>query len=255
MDKQSRRAAIKQWKLAERGDLVAGMPLSPEQLHRLLDFLDANLRVCDHTTKLSGIFLHVEQLDKNKVLSWLGEHCGFCDCEVLANLVDLDESLQKPLQVPRIIARQKLNLTQRNLDTIAGWNLSTLPAPWRVANLYLAHESIQLRLGKKDGCTIAIVESSMPSGNQSSDEYWSRLWYARTELPQRGTLQVIHGPLALPEGFDATLVRSPLWNPVFCWVKPNDKSWHLEAKTSTNRSAGDLSQISSLISYLMAGQP
>jgi hypothetical protein len=254
MDKQQRKAALKQWKHAERGDLVAGMPLSPEQLHRLLDYLDANLKACDHTTKLTAIFLQSEQLEKEKVLWWLGEHGGFCDCEVLANVEDLDDSLQSPPPVPRIAPRQKPNRTGRSLDTVAGWNLENLPAPWRVANLYAPKEPLRLALGKKDGCTVTIVESPMPSGDQSSDEYWGRLWYARTELPPQGALQVTRGALALPEEFEATLVRSPSWIPVYCWVVPVARSWHLEIRTELNRCAGDLPQISSLILRLARDQ-
>ena len=251
MDKQQRNA-LKQWKHAERADLVAGMPLSPEQLHRLLDYLDANLKACDHTTRLTAIFLQVEQLEKNRVLSWLGEHGGYCDCEVLANLTDLDDSLQAP-PVPRIVP-QKQNRTPRSLETVTGWSLANLPAPWRVANLYTANEPIRLSLGKKDGCAITIVESPMPSGDQSSDEYWSTLWYARTQLPPRGAMQVTHGALALPAGFASTLVRTPSWIPVYCWVIPASNSWNLEIRTELNRCAGDLPLIASLISCLAGGQ-
>ncbi len=253
MDKEHRKAALKQWKHAERAELVAGMPLSPEQLHRLLDYLDANLKACDHTTKLTTIFLHSEQLEKGTVLSWLGGHGGYCDCEVLANLTDLDDSLHAPRPVPRIIPRQKQNRTPRSLDTVTGWNLANLPAPWRIANLYAAVEPVRLGLGKKDGCTITIVEAPMPPGDQSSDEYWSHLWYARTELPPRGAIQVTHGGLALPEGYGATLVRTPSWIPVYCWVIPAVKSWHLEIRTELDRCAGDLSQMASLISCLAGG--
>jgi hypothetical protein len=254
MDKQNRKAALNQWKHAERADLVAGMPLSPEQLHRLLDYVDANLQACNHTTKLTAIFLNVEQLEKDTVLSWLGEHGGYCDCEVLANLAELDHSFQAPSPVPRIATREKQNRTPRSLETVTGWRLANLPAPWRVANLYVPNESIRLGLGKKDGCTVTIVESPMSSGDQSSDEYWSSLWYARTEPPSRGTMQVTHGALALPEGLASTLVRTPSWIPVYCWVVPAAKSWHLEIRTELNRCAGDLPQISSLISCLARGQ-
>ena len=253
MDKQQRRTAHKQWKHAERADMVAGMPLSPEQLHRLLDYLGANLRVCDHTTMLTAIFLDVEQLEQDRVLV-VREHGGYCDCEVLANLADLDDSLQAPPPVPRIVPCQKQNRTPRSLDTMTGWNLANLPSPWRVANLYAPSESVRLGLGKKDGCTIAIVESPMPSGDQSSDEFWSTLWYARTELPPRGALQVTHGTLAIPHGFEATLVRSASWIPVYCWVVPTAQLWHLEIRTELNRYAGDLPQIASLISCLSQGQ-
>jgi hypothetical protein len=81
------------------------MPLS--QLHRLLDYLDANLQACDHTTNITANFLDAEQLEKDGVLSWLRERGGYCDCEVLANLADLDDSLQAPPPAPRIAPRQK----------------------------------------------------------------------------------------------------------------------------------------------------
>ncbi|HEV3145753.1 MAG TPA: DUF2695 domain-containing protein [Gemmataceae bacterium] len=254
MDKQQRKAARKQWKHAERADLLAAMPLSPQQLHRLLDYLGANLKGCDHTTKLTAIFLHVELLDMDKVLSWLGEHGGYCDCEVLANLADLDDSLQAPPPVPRIVTRQKHNRTARNLDSVTGWNLSNLPAPWRVANLYAPSEPVKLELGKKGGCSIKIVELPLPFEDQAPDEFWVGLWYERTGLPPKAALQVTHGALTLPDGFESTLVRTPSWIPVYCWVVPATKSWYLEIRTELNRCAGDLPQISSLISRLARGQ-
>lgn len=254
MDKHQRKAALKQWKHAERAELVARMPLSPEQLHRLLDYLDANLKACDHTTKLAAIFLHVEKLERDKVLSWLGEQGGFCDCEVLANLADLNDSLQALPSVPRLVTRQNQHRTPRSLDTVTGWDLANLPAPWRVANLYTSGGPVKLELGKKGGCSIEIVESTLPSGDQTLDDFWARLWYDRTELPPRDVVQVTHGVLSLPAGFASTLVRSPSWTPVYCWVVTSAHSWYAEIRTELNRCAGDLPQISSLVTYLARGQ-
>lgn len=227
MDKQQRKAALKRWKDVERADLVAGMPISPEQLHRLLGYLDVNLKSCDHTTKLTAIFLHVENLEKDRVLSWLGEHGGYCDCEVLANLEEVDDSLQAPAPVSRIATRKKEARVPRSLGTLAGWNLSNLPAPWRVANLYASTEALKLELGKKGGCSIEVVEAPFPAGPHDSDEFWARLWYARTELPPKGTLQVSRGLLDVPDGLRSTLVRSPSWIPVYCWIIPATDSWFL----------------------------
>jgi hypothetical protein len=254
MDKRQRKVVLKQWKHAERADLVAGMPLSPEQLHRLLGYLDEHLNACDHTTRLTAIFLQVEQLDNATVLSWLGEHGGYCDCEVLANLTNLNNSLQAPPPVPRAVPKQKQNRIPRSLETVTGWNLGNLPALWRIANLFVENEPLRLTLGKKDRCTITIVDSPMSPGDQLSDEYWSSLWYVRTELPPRGVIQVTHGAIALPAGLGSTLVRTPSWIPVYCWVVPAAKSWHLEIRTELNRCAGDLPQIASLISCLAGGQ-
>jgi hypothetical protein len=51
MDKVQRKAILNRWKNAERADLLAAMPIAPEQLARLPDYLDASLKSCDHTTK------------------------------------------------------------------------------------------------------------------------------------------------------------------------------------------------------------
>jgi Protein of unknown function (DUF2695) len=96
MDKQRRKALLERWKDTERAELLLTMPIKSEQLHQLLDYLDTNLKSCDHTTKLTAIFLQAENLEEDKVLPWLADHGDYCDCEVLANLEDLDDSLQRP---------------------------------------------------------------------------------------------------------------------------------------------------------------
>ena len=107
MDQQDRTAARRRWQHAERNERLAGMPIRPELLHRLLEYLDANLESCDHTTTLAAKFLEGENLKRETVLSWLAENGGHCDCEVLANLAELDDSLQKPIEAPRIAALAK----------------------------------------------------------------------------------------------------------------------------------------------------
>ncbi len=49
--------------------------------------------------------------------------------------------------------------------------------------------------------------------------------------------------LVLPDGFEATLVRTHSWTPVYCWVRPRGNAWYLEIKTELDRYAGDLPQI------------
>ena len=129
MDKQQRKEILNRWKHAERADLLAGMPITPEQLHRLLNYLDASLKSCDHTTKLTATFLRVLNVEEQTVLHWLGEHGGYCDCEVLANLDDLDVSLQTEPFVRRSTTKPKQKRMPRDLRTVTGWNLSRLPAP------------------------------------------------------------------------------------------------------------------------------
>jgi hypothetical protein len=248
MDKPQRKAALKGWKQSEEAALLAAMPLSPEQLHRLLDHLDAHLTACDHTTQLTAKFLQAEQLDGRLVLAWLGEQGGYCDCEVLANLADLDEPLQAPATVPQRERKPQPPRVARSLANAAGWNLSLLAAPWRVANLYAPAEPLRLELGKKGGCTLTIVESPLPARDQASDDYWAELWHARTELQLRGDLQVNREVLELPAGLNSTLVRSPGWTPVYCWITPDAGGWYVEVCTELGRVEGDLVLVGTFIS-------
>lgn len=248
ISKEDRKSRIRQWRAEGRSELAASMPLSPHQLDSLLDYLDANLTSCDHSTKLTDIFLHVEKLDKQRVLSWLADHGGFCDCEVLYNLHDLAELFHDRPTPPT--PRPKKQRAARALTTVTGWNLTNLPSPWRIANLCEPEEPVQIQLGKKAGCTIAIVESPLPPGDQLSDDYWSQLWYARTQLPNKPPIHVMHAVLDFPIILRSTLVRSPNWTPVYCWIVPEVSSWYLEVLTEHDRYQGDLPQIAQLIKQL-----
>jgi hypothetical protein len=250
MDKQQRKAATNKWKLAGRAELIARMPITPDQLHCLLDHLDKNLEACDHTTKQTADYLNAEKLDREKTLTWLGEQGGYCDCEILANLTELDESLQKQPVTNRKITPKQPARTPRSLNTVNGWNLRQLVGAWRVANLYDSQEPIRLELGKKGGCMITIVESALPDDNQSLNSVWTQLWFDRTSLPPRDDLQVYRDVLNLGTEYHSILVRSASWIPVYCWIIPKTGDWHLEVRTELDRYNGDLPQIASLISFL-----
>lgn len=248
-NKNDRKERIKQWQDAGRAKLIASMPLNPAQLKSLLDYLDANLRSCDHTTKLTDIFLHVEKLDSDRILPWLAENGGYCDCEVLSNLDDLAESFRERLSPPK--PKQKSQRDPRELTTATGWDFNSLPKPWRVANLYAPKESLKLEMGRKGGCTITIVESTLPPGSQESDAYWSKLWYARTKLAEKSPMQVTRNAMELPGHLQSTLVQTSSWTPVYCWVYLNDQKWHLEIRTELDRQKGDLPQIAALLTKLV----
>ena len=63
------------------------MPLSHDDLRALFDGLDAALEDgCDHTLRHTRELLRERGLDEERVLPWLAEYGGHCDCEVLANV-------------------------------------------------------------------------------------------------------------------------------------------------------------------------
>ena len=70
-------------------EAVARMPISKDDLKDLFDYLDRpNPPPCDHTLQDTIKFLQKRNLDVDKIVPWLNEYGGFCDCEVIYNVDD-----------------------------------------------------------------------------------------------------------------------------------------------------------------------
>ena len=95
MSKDPRKAELKKaWREKEREKLTASLPLPIQDLKDLLDHLDQEgAAECDHTLRETTAFLQARSLDVDRVIPWLQDHGGFCDCEVLANVEDVADTL------------------------------------------------------------------------------------------------------------------------------------------------------------------
>jgi hypothetical protein len=88
-EEKIKRQAIKQaLRQAEQERFRATLPISPELLRTLFDFVDQQLsqNECDNTFKYALYFLSDHQIDANPVVHWLENLGGYCDCEILANV-------------------------------------------------------------------------------------------------------------------------------------------------------------------------
>ncbi|KAF1699784.1 DUF2695 domain-containing protein [Pseudoxanthomonas suwonensis] len=54
---------------------------------------DALADGCDHSLRFTRQFLASRGIEPDRVLPWLEEHGGYCDCEVLANV---EEHWERP---------------------------------------------------------------------------------------------------------------------------------------------------------------
>ncbi|MGQ0637086.1 MAG: DUF2695 domain-containing protein [Planctomycetaceae bacterium] len=90
MSKDPRKEALKKaWKEQEHQKLVASIPLPHEDLRDLFDHLGREgAPECDHTLRETIEFLQNRGLDVERVVPWLHEHGGYCDCEVIYNVDD-----------------------------------------------------------------------------------------------------------------------------------------------------------------------
>jgi hypothetical protein len=90
MSDDARKAELKKaWKKQERQKLIASIPMPHQVLRDLFDHLDQeSASGCDHTLRLTTAFLQKRGLDVERIVPWLRDHGGYCDCEVLANVED-----------------------------------------------------------------------------------------------------------------------------------------------------------------------
>ncbi|MFG6466590.1 DUF2695 domain-containing protein [Pelomonas baiyunensis] len=80
----------KAWKIQQKQLARDAFPIADGLLESLFDAVDAGVEQsgCDHSLRFTTSWLLERRQPKDKVLSWLREHGGFCDCEVLANAAD-----------------------------------------------------------------------------------------------------------------------------------------------------------------------
>jgi hypothetical protein len=85
-----RRTKIKAWKADQPSRAEALLPAPKEMLLDLFRELDERLsRVpCDHSLRFTEAWAGGADVDHDKLLSWLQENGGYCDCEVLMNVPD-----------------------------------------------------------------------------------------------------------------------------------------------------------------------
>ncbi len=94
-EEKKRRAALVEAQVQkDTENAIEKMPISFSVLAELFDHLDVELgeQGCDHTSKITQQFLKERNLNLKKILSWLEEFGGYCDCEVLANVEESWES-------------------------------------------------------------------------------------------------------------------------------------------------------------------
>lgn len=90
MSKDQRKEELeKALEAAEHQKLVASIPMPHQDLRDLLDHLDREgAPQCDHTHRETVEFLQKRGLDVERIVPWLREYGGYCDCEVIYNVDD-----------------------------------------------------------------------------------------------------------------------------------------------------------------------
>jgi len=80
----------KAWKIQQRKLAHDAFPIPDSLLEAMFKAVEAKVETmgCDHTLRFTESWIVENTQPEEKVISWLHEHGGFCDCEVLANAAD-----------------------------------------------------------------------------------------------------------------------------------------------------------------------
>jgi hypothetical protein len=86
-NRKNRKEILSQISFKQKESFEKILPLPLSTFRELFDFLNKKLIECDYTLKLTESFLAANGIDNiAKVIDWLEDHGGHCDCEVLANV-------------------------------------------------------------------------------------------------------------------------------------------------------------------------
>jgi Protein of unknown function (DUF2695) len=87
MEKSDKKRLRAQFKADERSQLETSIPMALPILKALLSFLGRpDAPNCDHTLRKALQFMNEHNLDPDKIVPWLREHGGYCDCEIIYNV-------------------------------------------------------------------------------------------------------------------------------------------------------------------------
>ena len=92
-EKENRKEILRQLKEKEKEDFNKSLPMDKGIFNELFVHLDEKLGDgCDNTLTMTVDFLKQKEIKTiDKVVEWLNDKGGYCDCEVLANVEEAFE--------------------------------------------------------------------------------------------------------------------------------------------------------------------
>ncbi len=87
-EKDERKEILRQLKAKEKENFDNSLPMGRAIFQELFAHLDENLGdECDHSLTMTTEFLKEKGIENiDKVVEWLNDNDGYCDCEVLMNV-------------------------------------------------------------------------------------------------------------------------------------------------------------------------
>lgn len=87
-EKDKRKEILRQLKAKEKENFDNSLPMDRVIFQELFDHLNENLAdECDHSLTMTTELLKEKGIENiDKVVEWLNDNGGYCDCEVLMNV-------------------------------------------------------------------------------------------------------------------------------------------------------------------------
>jgi len=94
LDKNEKKKILRELKEKEKIKFEKSLPMPRNSFQKLFNFLDEQLSTndCTNTSVLTVSFLKQNNIPVEPILTWLEEHGGYCDCEILGNVEEFFDS-------------------------------------------------------------------------------------------------------------------------------------------------------------------
>ena len=244
MNKAKLRTKYKEQELQK---FKASFPLKEEEFSPIFDFLDTELEKhsCKGDLTLLKKYCENKNIDKEALIEWFRQHGGYCDCEILANVEEKFDYLDKP-KIPEIREKNPANQKQKlnEIYTDSGFLLKKIPDPWILYCIEKSKEKIyQFQLGKKTDCTI-LLKTDFETKKFSDDKFLKEYWITQTDLPKNTEFDIEH---CVIHSYETAIVKTKRWLPVYIFIKKAEATWSLIMKTELSRMRGDLKELEKLL--------
>jgi len=98
LDRAEKKRRVEEWEQQQRAVTRSTFPLPDPQPQALFDHVEEQVDAegCDHSRRFTESWLSTSGIAAEPVLSWLTDHGGYCDCEVVTNAQEAWETSREP---------------------------------------------------------------------------------------------------------------------------------------------------------------
>lgn len=190
-------------------------------------------------------------------LKWLKNNGGYCDCEVLANIQYIADSLNNDSETStpflenlkkELKEKKKPNIQSLNKDFSTSFGLTIkVQKPWKIKEYTEEENSLfKFSFGKGDDFEIILFENDV-SAKLNDEEYWINQYEELSEMDNDEDFSIAQILTEVnAKNYNYLEVKQEPWTLVYIWLISVDYPFYLRIKTNIQRRVNDVKEVQKL---------